>query len=134
MRMGAGQDGLARGTLDDKFLTSSIIRISSKMTVRGSFSLLVSLGVVFGVIKIPAGTYNIYTPIPPFSVRRGGREWVDGNGLLWMTFPFGNASRYLILDNNYFLHGILSSLEGSHRLEKIIILPTSRVVPPWVYV
>jgi hypothetical protein len=56
MQTGAGRDGWARMTLDDDFLTCSIIRTLSKVAVGGLFSLLGSLGTAFGLAKIYLGT------------------------------------------------------------------------------
>jgi hypothetical protein len=56
MQTGAGRDGLARATLDDEFLTCSIIRTLSKVAVGGSFSLLGPLGAVFCLAKIYLAT------------------------------------------------------------------------------
>jgi hypothetical protein len=90
MQMGAGRDGLRRGSLDD-VLTVSINRRLSIMAVGGSFLLLGSLSAVFLLIKMPVGTYNIFTTIAPFSARRGRREWMDASREVWMTFPFGKG-------------------------------------------
>jgi hypothetical protein len=100
MRTGAGRDGLARVTLDDEFLTCSIIRTLSKVAVGGSFSLLGPLGAIFWLAKMHVGRYNIFTRIPPLSARRGRREWMDGTRWIWMMFPFWVIFYYLISDNS----------------------------------
>jgi hypothetical protein len=76
MRMGAGRDGLARGSLDD-VPTLSINKMSSMLAAGCSFLLLGLLGAVFLLVKIPVGTHNIFIHIPHFSARRGRREWMD---------------------------------------------------------
>ena len=60
------------------------------------------------------GIYNTYACILPFFVAQGRWEWVDGDGWVWMSFPFREHPCYLILNIRRPLkHKIYFSRSGS---------------------
>jgi hypothetical protein len=88
-----GRDGM--DCIGWVWMTSSIISTSSIMALRCSFSLWGTLSSIFCLVKVCLGRYNISTCIPPFSARRGGREWVDGTYWIWMTLLLWESKNYL---------------------------------------
>jgi len=85
-------DGLRWMGLDDDVPIRKALPFRDVLIFRGLGLLLGPLYMVFEGRQMYISNYDLITPIPPFPVHLGRREWpVDRSGWVWMSFKNGHV-------------------------------------------